>query len=332
MANVSIEVLEQTREYIECIYKELTETSHNLMFQYKMQESSWDDLKYRELGKEILRCNKELVQNINIIKNALITLDAFIKKVKEYEVVEVDFLAPTGSDDSVSYSSSQSHVSASYATSSTGKDETLGQSSFLSSLQGMTNTEQDSTFSNPELKRCGNVEINNNALEVSYKYREMIDRRIENATERARKVYNTYSKRVRIQNPLYDGRAGYYDNDTFEKGIYYDYRQDPSGIMFFHFFATMLDAFQNHSYSHHPSFVQNVQRECAAYRGNHPILVAMTRATNQLSEKVFATFFQASMGNPTLLNEIKTHFHNSYQIYNEMLDDMVGYERGDLMR
>ena len=81
MANVSIEVLEQTREYIECIYKELTETSHNLMFQYKMQESSWDDLKYRELGKEILRCNKELIQNINIIKNALITLDAFIKKV-----------------------------------------------------------------------------------------------------------------------------------------------------------------------------------------------------------------------------------------------------------
>ena len=35
------------------------------------------------------------------------------------------------------------------------------------------------------------------------------------------------------------------------------------------------------------------------------------------------------MGNVDLLNEIKTNFPNSYQVFNNIMDDMIGIERGE---
>ena len=316
MANVTLESVTNSKRDLGNIYKSFLDTKDKLSLKYKEAGSLWDDKTYQDIGKGINECLAILSKNTQTLENTMRVLEIIEKQIIEYQQVKI--VNDTRSD-------------------------------FLSSLQGMSNTNvsvsssvsSSSTFGgtsnfsssyNPDINRCGDIKVQEGALSMSYDYREMIDNRIENATSKAKQVYKTYAKRVVIQNANYSGTPGYYENDGFDRGIFYNAASDTNGNNFFTYVGEMIDQSGRPNYSSNEAFTDSLINECNNYNGRSMELRSLLRSGNNLNSRAFATFFQASMGNASLLNEIRTNFPNSYNQFNNILDGMIGIERGEICR
>ncbi len=198
MANVTLESLKNSRETIIGIVNIFIDVGRKLSIKYKELGKFWDDKAYRSVGDSIVNCLENLLENTQKIQNTIKTLDQLIINVEEYENNKISNISNNSSNN------------------------------FLSSLKGMT---EDN--SNPDIYRCGDIEVINGAEKISIDYRDMIDNRIANASSKAKQVYKTYSKRVVIHSVNYNGIPGYYENDDYDRGIYYNYIRDTNGNDFF---------------------------------------------------------------------------------------------------
>ena len=293
MPNVKLESLIDAKDTLQSIRKTIIDTGTILSTEYKNQEQFWQDPKYKKIGKIILKTCEDFIVNIQILDDCSSKLEKLQSFVEEYHSMNL-------SD--------------------------LPSSDFASSLRGQT-VVSSNDYDNPELYYCGDVRVVDGALDISIEYRNMIEHRIENATAKAREVYKTYCKRIKIQSANFLGRAGYYDGTTdgYERGIYYNQGVDSNGDVFFHSFASMLDHLSKPCFSDHSFFANCLYRELNHYHGDNSEILQIRNYSDTLAENGFATFFQASMGNQILLDEIQTNFPNSYREFDYILENMIGH-------
>ncbi len=91
----------------------------------------------------------------------------------------------------------------------------------------------------------------------------------------------------------------------------------------------MIDASRKPNYSNNWEFENSLLNEISQYDGNSSEIKSLLRmGYDNLNRRAFSTFFQASMGNLSLLNEIRTNLPESYRNFDNILENMIGHERG----
>ena len=212
MGSVTYESLKASKDDLNRIYQILLDTSNKLILRYKEIGDAWLDKKYKKTGEKMRLCLEVLLKNTNTLKNTIRTLGVLMDKVMEYENAKILDFSSTSNG-------------------------------FVSSLRSMTNGNAEA-----DIFRCGDVLVKDGALSMSIDYRNLITNRISSATDKARQVYKTYIKRVVIQNANFSGQAGFYSED-FNKGIYYNARDDVNGSNFFTYVGEMIDNTSSPSFS-----------------------------------------------------------------------------------